>query len=115
MSPTRKSDCTIRASVVDQISKKQDVCRASLKFTTLVVYKDKLHVETSRLDKFTLKYCKIATPGGGRKPSREQYIAESEFALLGILFENTNDISDWSSGVKAATVKLINIFNFSYW
>ena len=28
---------------------------------------------------------KIAAPGEGRKPSREQYIAESEFALLGIL------------------------------
>ena len=28
---------------------------------------------------------KIAAPGEGRKPSCEQYIAESEFALLGIL------------------------------
>ena len=28
---------------------------------------------------------KIAAPGEGHKPSREEYIAESEFALLGIL------------------------------
>ena len=28
---------------------------------------------------------KIAAPGEGCKPSHEQYIAESEFALLGIL------------------------------
>ena len=31
------------------------------------------------------EYFKIAAPGEGRKPSREEYIAESEFALLGIL------------------------------
>ena len=31
------------------------------------------------------EYFKIAAPGEGCKPSREQYIAESEFALLGIL------------------------------
>ena len=31
------------------------------------------------------EYFKIATSGEGRKPSREQYIAESEFALLSIL------------------------------
>ena len=31
------------------------------------------------------EYIKIAAPGEGRKPSCEQYIAESEFALLGIL------------------------------
>ena len=28
---------------------------------------------------------KIAAPGEGCKPSREEYVAESEFALLGIL------------------------------
>ena len=28
---------------------------------------------------------KIAVPGEGRKPSHEQYIVESDFALLGIL------------------------------
>ena len=28
---------------------------------------------------------KIAAPGEGHKPSHEEYIAESEFALLGIL------------------------------
>ena len=28
---------------------------------------------------------KIAAPGEGRKPSHEEYVAESEFALLGIL------------------------------
>ena len=31
------------------------------------------------------EYFKIAAPGEGRKPSREEYVAESEFALLGIL------------------------------
>ena len=31
------------------------------------------------------EYFKIAAPGEGHKPSREQYVAESEFALLGIL------------------------------
>ena len=31
------------------------------------------------------EYFKIAAPGEGRKPSHEQYVAESEFALLGIL------------------------------
>ena len=31
------------------------------------------------------EYFKIAGPREGRKPSHEQYIAESEFALLGIL------------------------------
>ena len=31
------------------------------------------------------KYFKIAALGEGRKPSREEYVAESEFALLGIL------------------------------
>ena len=30
-------------------------------------------------------FFKIAALGEGRKPSREEYIAESEFALLGIL------------------------------
>ena len=35
--------------------------------------------------KLPAKYFKIATSGEGRKPNREQYIAESEFALLGIL------------------------------
>ena len=31
------------------------------------------------------KFFKIAAPGESRKPSREEYIAESQFALLGIL------------------------------
>ena len=31
------------------------------------------------------EYFKIAAPGEGRKPSCEEYEAESEFALLGIL------------------------------
>ena len=31
------------------------------------------------------KYFKIAAPGEGRKPSLEEYVAESKFALLGIL------------------------------
>ena len=30
---------------------------------------------------------KIAAPGEGRKPSHEEYVAESEFALLGIPFK----------------------------
>ena len=33
------------------------------------------------------EYFKIAALGEGRKPSCEEYIAESEFALLGILSE----------------------------
>ena len=31
------------------------------------------------------EYFKIAAPGEGHKPSHEQYVAESKFALLGIL------------------------------
>ena len=39
----------------------------------------------------TGEYFKIATSGEGRKPNREQYIAESEFALLGILFKRVSN------------------------
>ena len=83
-------DFTTNASVVDQISKRQDVCLVSFKksYNSFSFRLRKLH----RHDVFILKrfysFCdKIAYEGEGHKPSseREKYIVESEFALLGIL------------------------------
>ena len=67
------------------------MCLVSLNPTTLDFRLRKLpsrQHELSYLVVFVLKAkfsFKIAAPGEGRKPSREQYIADSEFALLGIL------------------------------
>ena len=76
-------DFTTNASVVDQISKRQDVCPVSLKSYNSFSFR--FAKVTSRQLFFFDYYDKIASEGEGRKPSREQYIAESEFALLGIL------------------------------
>ena len=50
MSPTGEGDFTTKASVVDQISKRQDVCRSSFETTTLVIYLGKLRFKTTLVD-----------------------------------------------------------------
>ena len=82
-------DFTTNASVVDQISKRQDVCQVSSKILQLLNFCF-AKVTSRRLylfERFSITNIKIASEGEGRKPSssREQFIAESEFALLGIL------------------------------
>ena len=52
---------------------------------TKVSYPTRQH-EFSKL-RLNSKYFKIAAPGEGRKPSLEEYVAESEFALFGILLK----------------------------
>ena len=87
-------DFTTNASVVDQISKRQDVCRVSSKMPTTPLSFRSTKVTTRR--RFIVYYLstvfdcydiKIASEGEGRKPSsdREKYVAESELALLSIL------------------------------
>ena len=83
-------DFTTNASVVDQISKRQDVCRVSFKILQLLellFYESYYEMTFIVYQPFTITNIKIASEGEGRKPSsnREQFIAESEFALLGIL------------------------------
>ena len=90
MSMRHEGDFTTNPSVVAQISKRQDMCLVSLNPTTLRLLLAKVIFKTSRaiFALFVLKAkfsFKIAALGEGRKPSHEQYIAESEFALLGIL------------------------------
>ena len=62
------------------------------------------------------KYFKIAAPGKGLKPSREEYIAESKFALLGILSKRiSNDTFlcrfQWTTRME---VEIINILSFRH-
>ena len=79
---------TINASVVDQISKRQDICQVSSKNpTTPLAF---ILVVLLFINCFSIITTKIASEGEGHKPSsdREHYIAESEFALLGILSKN---------------------------
>ena len=49
-----------------------------------VSYSMRQHVFFSKLP-INSEYFKIGALGEGRKPSCEEYVAESEFALLGIL------------------------------
>ena len=58
---------------------------------------------------------KITAPEEGRKPSREEYVVESELAILSILCKLIIIISpqDFSEGDKEA--ELINVFNCRYW
>ena len=87
-------DFTTNASVVDQISKRQDVCQVSSKNPTTPFSFHSTEVTTRRrfiaYQLFLIITTKIASEGEGRKPSSdwEKYIAESEFALLGILSKN---------------------------
>ena len=87
-------DFTTNVSVVDQISKRQDLCRVSFKILQLLlafVLRKLLRDDVLLLiNCFRLLRQKIASKGEGRKPSsnREKYIAESEFALLGIPSKN---------------------------
>ena len=89
-------DFTTKASVVDQISKRQDICQVSSKILqllqlSLVTFESYYETTFFITDFFSLDYYdKIASKGEGRKPSseREKYIAESELALLGILSKN---------------------------
>ena len=93
MSTRRKGDFTTNPSVVAQISKRQDVCLVSLKILQLTDFR--LRKSSTRQHSLAICFAvldlkakfsfKIAAEGEGRKPSREQFIAESEFALLGIL------------------------------
>ena len=81
---------TTNASVVDQISKRQDVCQVSSKILQLLNFCFAKVTSRQRFiayQPFSITNIKIASEGEGRKPSssREQFIAESEFALLGIL------------------------------
>ena len=89
MSMSCGGDFTTKASVVDQISKRQDVCQVSSKNPTtplaFISYFRKLLLDNVFIAVLFNYYNKIASKDEGRKPSREQYIAESEFALLGIL------------------------------
>ena len=91
MSPRCKGDFTSNLSVVVQISKRQDLCPVSLNPTTLGLSLAKVTSRQHELSYFCdifkkAKFSfKIAAPGEGRKPSCEEYIAESEFALLSIL------------------------------
>ena len=72
--------------------------------------------KSHRDDVFILKmtvyyYDKIASEGEGRKPSCEQYIVESEFALLGILSKTiSNNIFlfrfQWTTRMQA---EIINV------
>ena len=66
----------------------------------------------------TLRYYdKIAAEGEGRKPDsdRQKFVAESELAILSILFILIIIISpqDFSDGDEEA--ELINVFNCRYW
>ena len=64
-------------------------------------------------------YDKIASEGEGPKPSsdRQKYVAESELALLSILYKLIIIIyffsQDCSEGDEKA--ELINVFNCRYW
>ena len=87
-------DFTTNASVVNQISKRQDVCQVSSKnpttplaFVLRKLLRDDIFIVYKL---FSIITTKIASEGEGCKPSsdREKYIAESEFALLGILSKN---------------------------
>ena len=88
MSPTREGDCTTNSSVVVQISKRQDLCPVSSNSTTPLTFVYESCFETTRFGRLLINsefLFKIAALGEGRKPSHEEYVAESEFALLGIL------------------------------
>ena len=66
----------------------EETGRVSLNPTTLLVLACESYIETTFYCLTTVYYYdKIASEGKGSKPSsdREKYIAESEFALLGIL------------------------------
>ena len=90
MSPRCEGDFTTNPSVVAQISKRQDVCLVKSYNSRTFACESYLQDNTSLaiFAVFVLKAkfsFKIAAAGEGRKPSHEQYIVESEFALLGIL------------------------------
>ena len=113
MSTRCEGDFTTNSSVVDQISKRQDVCLSFFKNpTTHGLSLHESHIETTFLF-FNDFYDKIASEGEGRKPSsdRQKYIVESEFALLGILSKQCLMIHFYlgSSGQHGCKLEIINV------
>ena len=83
-------DFTTNASVVVQISKRQDLRPVSQMPTTLRLSFLRKVTTRRRFIINCFKFLtKIAFKGEGRKPSsdREKYVAESELALLSILYK----------------------------
>ena len=93
MSTRREGNFTTNLSVVAEISKRQDVCffecYNSRTFTCESYLEDNTSLAIFAVFVLKAKFSfKIAAPGEGHKPSHEQYIVESEFALVCILLKN---------------------------
>ena len=119
ISTRSEGDFTTNPSVVVQISKRQDVCLVSLNPTTPLAFACESYIETAFLFfNVCWYYDKIASAGEGHKPSsnRQKYIAESEFALLSILYKLIIIIYfPQGCSEEDEEAELINVFNCRYW
>ena len=124
MSTRCGGDFTTNSSVVDQISKRQDVCLVSFKnptthfsFRLRKLYRDsKLTIKLFLHHDCLLLRQKLLPKEKGVSPVQieQKYIAESEFALLGILSKTMSNYIflfrfQWTTRMQA---EIINVHDF---